>query len=233
MRHNIVRLFELRKGHLDSRIRRDYIRNGIAAIPCRISGYDDVISSYSEKGYETLNPEFVDYLKGAAEVVPDECPLVLNIIGEGLTKKEKITIEEVIRDDAAYDLGMVEKEEKRHTRIFYLMFFGMLLSGVILWFTRSLSDEPREVLWILFWFMGEMLCDFLFFTGSDLRRERRRAGRLASIKVVFFDTYEDPDYTDTDVEQLYSEIEKDVMETIREEDHGDRIKQGKNRTASA
>ena len=64
----MVRLFESRKGNLDYRIKRDYIRNGIATLPCRISEYNDVISSYSVKDYETLNPEFVDYLKSAAEI---------------------------------------------------------------------------------------------------------------------------------------------------------------------
>ena len=32
-RHNIARLFERRRGHLDYRIKRDYVRNGIAVIP--------------------------------------------------------------------------------------------------------------------------------------------------------------------------------------------------------
>ena len=44
------------------------------------------------------------------------------------------------------------------------------------------------------------------------------AGRLASIKVVFSESYDDPEYTEGDVEQLYSEIKKDVEETIREKD---------------
>lgn len=30
--HNIVRLFEARKGNLDHRVKRDYVRNGIATI---------------------------------------------------------------------------------------------------------------------------------------------------------------------------------------------------------
>ena len=56
----VVRLFESRKGHLDYRVKRDYIRNGIATIPCRVTDYSDVISTYSVKGYETLNPEFFE-----------------------------------------------------------------------------------------------------------------------------------------------------------------------------
>lgn len=217
-KRNFIELFESRKGHLDYRLKRDYVRNGIATIPCRVSDYSDVISAYSVKGCETLNPDFDEYLKSTAELMPPECPLVLNIIGNCLSREEQKTIEETIRDDLAYDLGIVEKKEKRHTQTFFLMLAGMLLSGVLLWFTKALADEPRELLYILFWFAGETLCDYLFLTGYELRCERRLAGRLASIKIVFSESYEMPNYTQSEVDELYSEIEKSVGETIRGKD---------------
>ena len=65
--------------------------------------------------------------------------------------------------------------------------------------------------------MGETLCDYIFLTGYDLRRQRRLAGRLASIKVVFSDSYEAPNYTENDVDQLYHQIEKEVNESLRED----------------
>lgn len=46
--------------------------------------------------------------------------------------------------------------------------------------------------------------------------ERKLAGRLASVKVVFADTYEEPDITDDDVQELYDEIEKDVNKSIKD-----------------
>ena len=152
-KRKIVKLFESRKSHIDYRINRDYIRNGIATIPCKISGYDDVINTYSVKDFETLNPDFIDYVESTAEVTPPECPLVLNIIG-----------------------------------------------GV-------------------FYFMGDTVCDYLLLTGHDLRQDRRLAGRLASIKVVFSESFEDPDYTQSEVDKLYSEIEEDVNETIQEDEN--------------
>lgn len=217
-KRNFIELFESRKGHLDYRLKRDYVRNGIATIPCRVSDYSDVISAYSVKGCETLNPDFDEYLKSTAELMPPECPLVLNIIGNCLSREEQKTIEETIRDDLAYDLGIVEKKEKRHTQTFFLMLAGMILSGVLLWFTKALADEPRELLYILFWFAGETLCDYLFLTGYELRCERRLAGRLASIKIVFSESYEMPNYTQSEVDELYSEIKKSVGETIREKE---------------
>ena len=216
IKRNIHRLFEARKANLDYRVNRDFIRNGIATIPCRITHYNDVISRYSVKGYESLNPEFVDYIKSTADVTPSECPLVLNIIGDCLSQEEKKTIHEIIRDDFAYELGMVEKDVKRHARTFVFMFVALVVLGAALWLTKSLFDEARELIFILFWFMGDTLCDYIFLSGYDLRRGRRLAGRLASIKVVFSDHFEDPHYTEKDVERIYSEIEQDVNESIQE-----------------
>ena len=181
-----------------------------------------MIRSYSVKGFETLNTEFVDYVREAAEMTPSEHPIVLNIIADGLTQPEQDTIAATIKDDFAYDLGMVERDERRHTRVFCLMFVGLILSGMALWFTEPLADEPRELLWILFWFMGDTLCDYIFLTGHDLRRDRRLAGRLASVKVVFSESYQDPTYTERDVERLYSEIERDVNDTMVDEVWGRR-----------
>ena len=55
-------LFESRKGHLDYRLKRDYVKNGIATIPCRITDYSDVISAYSVKGREKLKDYDVESL---------------------------------------------------------------------------------------------------------------------------------------------------------------------------
>lgn len=169
-KRNFIRLFELRKGHLDSRVKRDYVTKGIATIPCRISSYSDVINPYSAQDYETPNTEFLDYLQTTASVTPPECPLVLNIIGGGLSQEEKETVEETVRDYFAYALGVVEKKEKRHTWTFVLMLIGLIVSGILLWLTEPLVEEPRELIYILFWFMGETLCDYIFLRDMSFGR---------------------------------------------------------------
>ena len=143
-RRNFIRLFDRRKSQIDARVRRDYVKNGIGTIFCRISGYHDVITAYSVKDHETMNLEFVDYLRGAAKVIPAECPLVLNIIGGNLSEAEKETIETVIRDDFAYDFGMVEQEEKRERNIFLCMFVGLIVAGLLLCLTEVLDEVPRD-----------------------------------------------------------------------------------------
>ena len=213
-KRRIVKLFESRSGNLEDRLKKDYIQNGVVTIPCRVSDYNDVISNYSVKGFETLNQEFVDFIKRTDEVIPPEYPVVLNIISDTLSAEEKKAIKETIEDHFAYELGVVENHEKRHTRTFILMLIGMVLSGILLWLTRTLEEESRELFFVLFWFLGDTLCDYIFLTGHDLRHDRRLAGRLASVKIIFSDGFEKPKYTDTNREKLYSEIEKDEKETI-------------------
>ncbi|MBQ9000328.1 MAG: hypothetical protein IJ087_00545 [Eggerthellaceae bacterium] len=185
------------------------------SIPCRVADYDDVISTFSVEGRETLTPDFVDYVKTTAGVTPEEYPIVLEVIGDGLSEKEKEVIERIVEDDFAYELGMVEKEERRHTQVFVFMLAILLLVGGFLMLVDGLSEIPRELVFIVLWFAGDTLCDYVLLTGRDLRQERRLAGRLASIKVMFSESYEDGGYTQGDVERLYSQIEKDVRETVR------------------
>lgn len=215
MKRRIIKLFESREGHLESRVEKDYLSSGIATIPCRITDYYDVIRNYSVETFETLNTDFVDYLKTSNEVLPLEYPLVLEIIEDFLSQEQKKIIRETIQEYFAYNLGLVEREEKRHTRIFLGMFFGLLASGVLLWLSQLLEEVPRELFFILFWFMGDTLCDYIFLTGHDLRHNRRTAGRLASIKVIFTNRFVKPDYSNNEINELYSDIEKDVKETLR------------------
>ena len=49
--------------------------------------------------------------------------------------------------------------------------------------------------------------EYIFITGRELRKEKRLAGRLASIKVNFSDTYEKPHYTEEQISQLYAELD--------------------------
>ena len=213
-RKEIVNLFESRKGNLDSLVKRDFVSNGIGTIPMRVTDYYQVINTYSIKGCETLDFDFVEMLNLGASVMPEECPLVLNSVEDVLSDEERKTITETIQDYYAYQLGIVEKKVKRHVERFILMSVGLVLTAGLLWISQGLSEVPREIFFILFWFFGDALFDYLLLTGHDLREEKRLAGRLASIKVEFSKTFDNSDYTDKEVNDLYSEIEKDVKQTL-------------------
>ena len=206
---NFTKLFDQKKSRIDSRIKRDYIENGIATVHCKISSYNDIISSYSVKDQENLNLDFIEYLQDVAGPIPDEYPLVLNIIGDFLSDDEKRIIAENIRDEFLYKLGIVEKEHEREFKLFISMIIGLIVSGILLWLTSSLDEVPREIFIVFFWFFGDRMFEYLFITGYELKKERRLAGRLASIKVIFSDKYEKIHYTEDEIHKLYAELDLD------------------------
>lgn len=215
MKKKINDLFESRKGQLDYLLNRDFINNGIATFPCKITSYYDIINPLSIRRFETLNQDFADFLELGAGVVPTECPIVLNIVEDCLTEEERMIIEIVIREYFSYKLGVVEKEEKRHRRRFLILSVGLVVSSLLLWLSEGLDEISRELFFIIFWFMGDTLCDYILLTGHDLRRDRKLAGRLASIKVIFSDSFKKPEYTKEEAEKIYSEIEKDIKNTMK------------------
>lgn len=211
----IANLFESRKGHLDARVKREFVSNGIGTIPIRVKDYYEVINAYSVKGVETLDFDFVEVLDLAASVMPEECPLVLNIVEDVLSDEERETITETIQDYYAYQLGILEEKVKRHKERFILMSVGLVLTAGLLWLSQGMGELSREILFVLFWFFGDALFDYILLTGHDLREKKRLAGRLASIKVEFSKAFDDSDYTDKEVNDLYSEIEEDIKQTLK------------------
>lgn len=213
MKEKVGKLFESRKGQMDELLERDFINNGIATFPVKISSYYDVIHPLSVRRYETLNPDFKDLIELGAGVIPPDCPIVMNIIEDCLTEEERKIIVATIQEYYAYNLGVTEKEEKRHTKRFLIMTIGLIISAFLLWLSEGLDEISRELFFVLFWFMGDTLCDYILLTGHDLRRDRRAAGQLASIKVNFSKSFDESDYTKEEVNKLYAEIEKDVKKT--------------------
>ena len=78
-----------------------------------------MISGYSVKGFETLNPDFIDYVKQTAEVTPDRYPIVLNIIGNCLSQEEKETVEEIskLSAEAEHSIKLIEKHLRTLVKI--------------------------------------------------------------------------------------------------------------------
>lgn len=215
MKEKVGHLFESRKGQMDFLLHRDFINNGIATFPCKISSYYDIINPLSIRRYETPNPDFTDYIESGANVLPSDCPIVLNIIEDFLSEEERKTIVATIREYYAYKLGLVEKDLRRHTKRFIFMTVGLIASAFLLWLSEGLDDISRELFFVLFWFMGDTLCDYILLTGHDLRRDRRAAGQLASIQVTFSKSFDESDYTKDEVDKLYSDIKTDVRITIK------------------
>ena len=199
-------LFSRRESHLEQRVNEDFIDNGVAAIPCRVSGYDDLISSYSVKGYETLNPEFEAYVEDAASYIPAEYPVLLNITGCRFTEEEQASIRDTIRADFLYELGAVEKKNRSHRNFILAMFIGMLLSGILVFGSLGLRETSVEILYLLFWFCADFFMSYVFLDAREAREDRIRAGRLASAQIVFTEQFEDTALSDEIVQKIYDGI---------------------------
>ena len=178
--------FYNKRSHLNSRLQKDLIRNGIAHLPCKVSGVDDILSKFSTPGVESLDGEFTDALLNTVDCIPQEYPLVLEIHGPKFTEEEKARISEAVISDADYMLGKTEAENRHHRKVFWGMVAGTVGSGILLGAIKQFIDEvPLEFFYVLFWLFADALVRYLFIEFGDYKNEKIRVGRIASMKVEF------------------------------------------------
>ncbi len=168
------------------------MENGVAYIPCRIRGIDDVISKYSVKDCESLDPEFLSYITDFIEFIPVEYPVVIQMTDPGLSMEEKTIICETIAAETDYLLGKTEEFLNHKKRRFISMIAGTVLSGILLGIAKQIIENvPLEFFFVLFWLFADALVRYLFIDKLDFKDEKIRMGRLASMKVEFVKPEED------------------------------------------
>ena len=202
------RLFLKRDAMLDKRLKEDYINNGIATLPCKVTGMDDMISHFSVPGYETLSPEFSDYIEASAGYIPAEYPIVLEISGCRFSEEEQVIIRRTIHEDFTYELGAVQRENRKQLMIALLMLIGMLVTGFLAFGAQGLTDTAIEIIYIFFWFFADLTACYFCLDGFENRKKRLLAGRLADMTVYFSEKYDDSAITDEDARFVYEELEK-------------------------
>ncbi len=178
--------FLYKKTYLARRLQHDVMENGIAYIPCKVRGMEDIISRFSISGVETTDAEFLNYITDYAEFIPPEYPLVLEIYGPAFSEAEKRVITETITSDLDYLLGKYEDLHQYQKRKFLFMMVGTVVSGIVASFCKLwLTDIPLEFFYVIFWLFADSLVRYLFIEKRDFREGRIRMGRLASMKVNF------------------------------------------------
>ena len=208
-----IRVYSRKRSNLEKRLEREFLDHGIATVPCKVSGMDDIISTYSVKGYESLDSGFVEYLCDIVDLVPEEYPIVLDIVGKKFTKEEQEIIRCTIKDDFAYDLGIVEKENKYHLRIFFGMLAGICLSGLLLIYFEWWALVPLELLFVLFWFFADTFTEYLLIDGRQLYKQRIRAARLACLKIEFSEEYDEQDYSEEEAKKVFDDLNCEIKES--------------------
>lgn len=177
--------FLRKKSHLDQMIRHTFLEGDQAIIPCHVQSYSDIISPYSVKGYETLNPDFQTYILDIIQFIPDEYSIVLEIVGSDFTKEQQERITTTVRTDMIYALGEAEEQERAAFKNFLLMIIGCVGMGVFLSFAHFVIDIANEFSYIVFWFFADTLVRYLLQERSGKRYSRLLAGRLASMSLRF------------------------------------------------
>ena len=202
------RLFLKRDAKLNKRLKEDYIENGIASLPCKVTGMEDVISHFSVPGYETLSPEFSEYIESSAAFIPPDYPIVLEISGCRFSEEEQEIIRTTIREDYTYELGAVQGENRKQLIVALLMLIGMLVTGFLTFGVRGIGDTAIEIIYIFFWFFADLVACYFLLDRFDNRKKRLLAGRLADMTVYFSEKYDDSAVTDEDAQSVYEELEK-------------------------
>ena len=195
--------FSRANADLEKRVKNVYIRGDAAILPCRVTAYDDVISHYSVHEYETLNPEFGEYVEDAISFIPPEYPVLLEIVGCDFTEEEQETIRSTIEEDFMYELGAVQEQNSQQNKIMLFMLAGMILTWLFVSFWEGLSEMSLEFIYIVFWFFADLVISYVFLDNPESLHRRVLAGRLARIKVSFVQNVED---CDKELENMEEEI---------------------------
>ena len=200
--------YKRKRSDVKKRLENEFLDHGIATIPCKVSGIEDIISSYSVPGYESLDSGFVEYLNSIIEIIPEAYPIVLNIVGTKFTEKEQEIIRETIEYDVAYDLGEAERENRNLLEMKVVMVVGTIITGIIIAIFDQWDAISTEIQYIFFWFFAYTLVEFIFIEGRDLKRQRIRAARRACISVVFSEEYDEGEYSDKEASEFIDGLHK-------------------------
>ena len=200
-----LKFFRSRQVDLQERVRAGYLHSGIGVIPCRVKSFYDIISEYSVKGHEVMNPEFEQYVQDAISFIPPEYPVVLKIVGCDFSENQQNIIRDTITEDFIYELGAIQNENRKQAVKVALVGVGMVLFGVLISYLNGLNGLPFEFLYVIFWFFADVFITYIFFDGRESQKQRILAGRLACVGVSFEKKYKD-DITNKEVRKVFQEI---------------------------
>lgn len=170
-------------------VKQYYIEKKEAYISAKVNSIDDIISKYSTKGYEWINPDFAHYIEESAYYIPIEESITIEICGGNFSDEEKDLVKRVIKDYFGLKLGdkFLDLDENKHKSLI-LLAFGIISLGVFALLTRfSIITALNEVILLLFWFFLWEYADLAWIERSNIQVERIEAGQLSTAKITFLD----------------------------------------------
>lgn len=163
-----------------------YLDYGKAYISAKVKSINEIVSSFSIKDYEWINPDFAQYIELNAHYIPDVYRIVLEICGK-FTDEEKDIITETIKDYAGLRLGDAQKKLKANTfKSLGLLIFGIVSSIIfILLSSFNIADSIVEIISIIAWFAIWEFFGLVVFDRAELKEEKINAAQLATCQIIF------------------------------------------------
>lgn len=170
-------------------IKNYYIEKGHAYITAKVNSIDDIVSKYSIKDYEWINPEFAKYVEECAYYIPIEESIIVEICGHNFTDDEKDTIQRVIKDYFGLKLGDAILEiDINRKKSFVLLAMGVIsLFAVMILSKFNIIPTFMELMLIILWFFIWEYGDLAIIDKMDLIERKLDAGQLSTVKVEFLD----------------------------------------------
>lgn len=205
--------------------RETIMDHGMAHLIYQEKDYYDIVHPYSVPDYELVTDEFYDFLEKYRKLIPYTAPIVLEITGKQQSREEKKIITNAIRTQAMLDLTQTRQETRTYAKkcLFYL-FCTILASGLVIAFGALEQEILADLVYILFWFFGERLLDYLVIRLFPSLEEGRWYERLSAMKVLFT---EKPDATlaALDLEQIKEEREEKEVKARKEVLHNQMLEE--------
>jgi len=170
-------------------VKQYYIEKKEAYVSAKVNSIDDIISKYSTKGYEWINPDFAHYIEESAYYIPIEESVTIEICGGSFSDEEKELVKKVIKDYFGLKLGdkFLDLDENKHKSLI-LLIFGIISLGVFVILSRfSIISALTEIILLLFWFFIWEYADLAWLERSEIQLQRIEAGQLSTAKIVFLD----------------------------------------------
>ncbi len=184
-----LRKFKSAKFNYAKFVKKYYIEKGEAYISAKVNSIDDLISKYSTKDYEWINPEFADYIEESAYYIPIEESIVIEICGGNFSDEEKELIKRVIRDYFGLKLGdkFLDLEQNSQKSLILLLFSIIGLGLFVILQKVNILSTIIELAALLLWFSLWEYADLALLKRSDIYLEKLEAAQLSTAKIVFLD----------------------------------------------
>ncbi len=188
-----LKKFKNAKFNYNKFVKKYYMEKGEAYITIKVNSIDDIISRYSIKEYEWINPEFADYIEECVEYIPLETGIVIEICGVEFTEEEQEVITDVIKNYFGLKLEDKEFDIRINNRKAYkLLALGVLTVLVLIGIQYfSISPVISELILLALWFFIWEYGDYRLLINSNLKLEKTEAGQLASAKIRFIENEDD------------------------------------------